>query len=69
MGRGMIQLEVVNESMILSGLVGAIVWGLITWCFGLPTSSSHALIGGYAGDECFGILQLVSAGLWILARA
>ena len=35
--------------MIFAGLIGAIVWDLITWYFGLPTSSSHALIGGYAG--------------------
>ena len=35
--------------LIAAGLVGAIVWDLITWYFGLPTSSSHALIGGYAG--------------------
>ena len=35
--------------MILAGLIGAIVWDLITWYYGLPTSSSHALIGGYAG--------------------
>ena len=49
MGKGMIHLEAVNEYVILSGLVGAIVWDLITWYFGLPTSSSHALIGGYAG--------------------
>ena len=34
---------------IFGGLIGAIVWDLITWYFGLPTSSSHALIGGYAG--------------------
>ncbi|MFN8007937.1 MAG: inorganic phosphate transporter [Terriglobia bacterium] len=49
MGKGMIHLEVVNEQVILAGLVGAIIWDLITWYFGLPTSSSHALIGGYAG--------------------
>ena len=36
-------------SVILAGLIGAIVWDLITWYYGLPTSSSHALIGGYAG--------------------
>ena len=35
--------------MIFGGLIGAIVWDLITWYYGLPTSSSHALIGGYAG--------------------
>ena len=47
--RGMVDLSVVTYAVILSGLVGAIVWNLITWYFGLPTSSSHALFGGYAG--------------------
>src|SRR4051794_38229245 len=49
MGKGMIDISVVTFPVILGGLVGAIVWDLITWYFGLPTSSSHALIGGYAG--------------------
>ena len=48
-GSGMIDIAVVTSSVILAGLVGAIVWDLITWYYGLPTSSSHALIGGYAG--------------------
>jgi PiT family inorganic phosphate transporter len=48
-GAGMIDIEVVTSAVILAGLVGAIVWDLITWYYGLPTSSSHALIGGYAG--------------------
>jgi len=48
-GSGMIDVHIVTFSVILGGLVGAIVWDLITWYFGLPTSSSHALIGGYAG--------------------
>ena len=48
-GAGMIDIRVVTFSVILGGLTGAIVWDLITWYYGLPTSSSHALIGGYAG--------------------
>src|SRR5690348_2298452 len=48
-GSGMIDIKVVTFSVIFAGLVGAIVWDLITWYFGLPTSSSHALIGGYGG--------------------
>ena len=48
-GKGMIDLSVVTLAVIFAGLTGAIVWDLITWYFGLPTSSSHALIGGYAG--------------------
>ena len=48
-GAGMIDLDLVTSAVILGGLVGAITWNLITWYFGLPTSSSHALFGGYAG--------------------
>ncbi len=48
-GSGMIDLRFVTPYVILGGLIGAISWDLITWWFGLPTSSSHALIGGYAG--------------------
>jgi len=49
MGQGMIDISSVTFAVILAGLIGAITWDLITWYFGLPTSSSHALIGGYAG--------------------
>ena len=48
-GSGMIDLKYVTPYVILAGLIGAIAWDLMTWWFGLPTSSSHALIGGYAG--------------------
>src|ERR1039458_8977643 len=48
-GSGMIRLEHVDQYVVLAGLFGAIVWDLLTWLWGLPTSSSHALIGGYAG--------------------
>ena len=48
-GAGMIDLNVVTFAVIGAGLIGAIVWNLITWYYGLPTSSSHALFGGYAG--------------------
>jgi inorganic phosphate transporter, PiT family len=48
-GSGMIDLQYVTPYVILGGLIGAISWDLITWWLGLPTSSSHALIGGYAG--------------------
>jgi len=48
-GRGMINLDAVTPTVVFAGLVGAISWNLITWYFGLPSSSSHALIGGYAG--------------------
>jgi inorganic phosphate transporter, PiT family len=48
-GKGLIDVAVVDPSVILGGLIGAIVWDLITWWGGLPSSSSHALLGGYAG--------------------
>jgi PiT family inorganic phosphate transporter len=48
-GAGLIDIEVVDPSVILGGLIGAIVWDLVTWYGGLPSSSSHALLGGYAG--------------------
>jgi PiT family inorganic phosphate transporter len=48
-GSGMVDLNVVTFSVIFAGLTGAIIWDLITWYYGLPTSSSHALFGGYAG--------------------
>jgi PiT family inorganic phosphate transporter len=48
-GKGMIDISVVTPRLIFAGLIGAISWNLFTWYLGLPTSSSHALIGGYAG--------------------
>ena len=48
-GKGMIDINIVTSTVILAGLIGAISWNIITWYFGLPSSSSHALIGGYAG--------------------
>jgi PiT family inorganic phosphate transporter len=49
LGKGMIDLSVVTQEVVLAGLIGAILWNLITWYYGIPVSSSHALIGGYAG--------------------
>jgi PiT family inorganic phosphate transporter len=63
-GSGMIDIKVVSLAVIFGGLTGAIVWDLITWFFGLPTSSSHALIGGYAGAAVAkaGIAAIVPSG-------
>jgi PiT family inorganic phosphate transporter len=63
-GAGMIDINIITFAVIFGGLVGAIVWDLITWLFGLPTSSSHALIGGYAGAAVAkaGFAALVPAG-------
>ena len=63
-GKGMIDVNFINETVILAALIGAISWNLITWYLGLPSSSSHALIGGYAGAAIvksgFGVI--ISAG-------
>ena len=48
-GQGMIRVSEVTQFVVIAGLVGAIVWDVLTWWWALPTSSSHALIGGYAG--------------------
>jgi PiT family inorganic phosphate transporter len=63
-GSGMIDITVVTSSVILAGLIGAIVWDLITWYYGLPTSSSHALIGAYAGAGIAkaGVVALIPGG-------
>src|SRR2546430_13776716 len=47
--KGIIRTDIVTPNLILAGLLGAISWNLITWFYGIPSSSSHALIGGYAG--------------------
>jgi inorganic phosphate transporter, PiT family len=46
---GIVKGDVITPSVVFGGLVGAITWNLGTWCFGLPSSSSHALIGGVVG--------------------
>ncbi len=48
-GKGMVHIELVNQKVLLAGLLGAILWNLLTLILGLPTSSSHALMGGYGG--------------------
>jgi PiT family inorganic phosphate transporter len=48
-GKGLVDIEDVTVYVIMAGLLGAISWNLITWYFGIPSSSSHALIGGYGG--------------------
>ena len=55
-GKGVVDPAVVTPQLVLAGLTGAIVWNLITWWMGLPSSSSHALVGGFVGSA------LVAAG-------
>lgn len=49
-GAGYIDINIVDANVVLAALIGAVAWNLITWWFGIPSSSSHALIGGYAGS-------------------
>jgi PiT family inorganic phosphate transporter len=65
LGSGMIDLSVVTREVVLAGLIGAIFWNLITWYYGIPVSSSHALIGGYAGAAIAkGGPQVILLGGW-----
>jgi PiT family inorganic phosphate transporter len=61
-GKGIIEPSVVDATVIFAALVGAIVWNLITWALGIPSSSSHALIGGLVGA---GMAKAgISAAVW-----
>ena len=66
MGSGLIRVELIDPQVIVAGLVGAIAWDVITWIYGIPSSSSHALMGGYAGAAIVkaGAGALVPAG-WV----
>ena len=75
-GQGFVDPSLVTPDVIVAGLAGAIMWDLITWWLALPTSSSHALIGGYAGAAMasagtrFGIGNSFSGrSLWESGRA
>ena len=63
-GSGLIDLRIVTFAVIFAALMGAIIWDLITWYYGLPTSSSHALIGGLAGAAVgkAGFAAIIPAG-------
>src|ERR1039457_7240094 len=69
-GGGLVDLHIVTPYVILAGLLGAIVWDLLTWYWGLPTSSSHALMGGYSGAAMArvayvkGVRHIFDAILW-----
>jgi len=69
--QGMVDLNAVNANVILAALIGAIVWNIITWYFGLPSSSSHALIGGYAGAAVAqsGLSAILWGTKWTLTLA
>ncbi len=64
-GKGVIDTKVVDERLILSALIGAIIWDVITWYYGMPSSSSHALIGGLVGAAFVagGLDAIIGSGL------
>src|SRR5512135_3465880 len=65
-GNGLIDVKRIDNLVVFAGLIGAVAWDLITWRIGLPTSSSHALIGGYAGAAIVkaGFSVIIASG-WI----
>ncbi|PWB81493.1 MAG: anion permease [Candidatus Methylomirabilota bacterium] len=65
-GKGVVRPDAINEYVIMAGLIGAIAWDLITWHYGIPSSSSHALIGGLAGAAIVnaGVSALIPAGIY-----
>ena len=64
-GKGIIHIDIVDNLVILSALGGAIIWNIATWYYGLPSSSSHALIGGLVGSgvAAFGTKVVIFLGL------
>jgi PiT family inorganic phosphate transporter len=65
-GKGIVDAGVVDTHVVFGALVGAIVWNLLTWLWGIPSSSSHALIGGIVGSVMAkaGASHLIAAGIW-----
>ncbi|MDN8612542.1 inorganic phosphate transporter [Variovorax ginsengisoli] len=65
-GKGIVQPGIVDVHVVFGALVGAISWNLVTWYYGIPSSSSHALIGGIVGAVIAkaGSSSLIAAGIW-----
>src|SRR5688500_12613327 len=65
-GKGIVEPGVVNTHVVFGALVGAITWNVITWWYGIPSSSSHALIGGIVGAVIAksGAGALIAGGVW-----
>lgn len=67
-GKGMVDIQFVSMEMVLFALIGATAWNLITWYLGLPTSSSHALIGSLLGAVCWSQWDFDTFGQWHLVH-
>ncbi len=63
-GKGIVEPGVVDHHVVFGALIGAIVWNVVTWWYGIPSSSSHALIGGIVGA----VIAKAGAGSLIGAR-
>ncbi|RZS51975.1 inorganic phosphate transporter [Sphaerotilus mobilis] len=65
-GKGIVEPGIVDQHVVFGALVGAIVWNIVTWWYGIPSSSSHALIGGIVGAVIAkaGATALIGAGIW-----
>ncbi len=65
-GKGIVQPDVVDTHVVFGALVGAVTWNFLTWYYGIPSSSSHALIGGIVGAVIAkaGAGSLIAAGIW-----
>jgi len=70
-GKGIIDAKIVDHYVIFGALIGAITWNVITWYYGIPSSSSHALIGGLAGAAVAkgGVHTLIASGFLKTAAA
>jgi PiT family inorganic phosphate transporter len=65
-GKGIVEPGIVDHHVVFGALIGAITWNVVTWFYGIPSSSSHALIGGIVGSVIAkaGVTALIGAGVW-----
>src|SRR3954469_962148 len=70
-GKGLIRPDAVTQVVVLSALLGATIWNLLTWYFGIPSSSSHALVGGLVGAVIArsGVSSVQSEGLLKIVKS